>query len=133
YYDAMLAKVIAFGADRSVALDRLVAALDGTDIRGVITNTGFLSALLSHPKVRANAIDTGFIERELGVLAAVPGSAGLAELAAAVASIVSAEAARREPHSPWQLARWIPAGDRVRPFVFRDDAGTEHRVSLRYG
>src|SRR5262249_6624754 len=65
HYDAMLAKVITYGESRSVALDRIVAALDGTDVRGVVTNLPFLSALLSHPDVRANRIDTGFIERHL--------------------------------------------------------------------
>ena len=34
----MLAKVISFGETRDVALDRIVAALDDTDVRGVVTN-----------------------------------------------------------------------------------------------
>jgi 3-methylcrotonyl-CoA carboxylase alpha subunit len=133
FYDAMLAKVIGYGADRAVALDRLVAALDGTDVRGVVTNTAFLSALLSHPKVRANQIDTGFIERELAELTKARGNIGLAELGAAIAAITSAERARLDPDSPWRQSRWIPGGDRVRRFVFRDADGAEHKASLRYG
>jgi 3-methylcrotonyl-CoA carboxylase alpha subunit len=133
FYDAMVAKVIGYGADRSIALDRLVAALDGTDVRGVITNTAFLSALLSHPKVRANQLDTGFIERELGELTKARGSIGPAEFGAAIAAITSAERARLELHSPWRQSRWIPGGDRVRRFVFRDADGTEHKANLRYG
>jgi 3-methylcrotonyl-CoA carboxylase alpha subunit len=133
YYDAMLAKVIAFGADRAVALDRLVSALDATDIRGVVTNTAFLAALLSHDKVRANAIDTGFIERELAALTKPKGEVGLAEFGAAVAAILSAEALGQDPQSPWRQARWLPSGDRTRHFVFRDAAATEHSASLRYG
>jgi 3-methylcrotonyl-CoA carboxylase alpha subunit len=133
FYDAMLAKVIGYSADRGTALDRVVAALDGADVRGVVTNTAFLSALLSHLKVRANQIDTGFIERELGELTKPRGGIGLAELGAAIAAITSAERARLEPHSPWRQSRWIPGGDRNRRFVFRDADGTEHKAALRYG
>ena len=65
YYDAMLAKVIAWAPTRHAAIDRLNRGLEETDVRGIVTNIPFLSALVTHPKVRANAIDTGFIEREL--------------------------------------------------------------------
>jgi 3-methylcrotonyl-CoA carboxylase alpha subunit len=133
FYDAMLAKVIGYGADRETALDRLVAALDGTDVRGVVTNIAFLSALLSHPKVRANQIDTGFIERELTELTKPRGQVGLPELGAAIAAITSAERVRLEPHSPWRESRWIPGGDRNRRFVFREADGAERKASLRYG
>ncbi len=133
FYDAMLAKLIGYGADRATALDRLVAALDGTDVRGVVTNAAFLSALLSHPKVRANQIDTGFIERELAELTKPRGDVGLAELGAAIAAITAAERGRLDPHSPWRQVRWIPAGDRLRRFVFSDTGGAEHKASLRYG
>jgi 3-methylcrotonyl-CoA carboxylase alpha subunit len=133
FYDAMLAKVIGYGADRAIALDRLVAALDGTDVRGVVTNTAFLSALLSHSDVRANRIDTGFIERQLAELTKPHGEVGLAELGAAIAAITAAENAQLDPHSPWRQSRWIPGGDRNRRFVFRVTDGTEHNAVLRYG
>ncbi len=65
YYDAMLAKVIAWAPTRQAAIDKLNHGLQETDVRGIVTNIPFLSALVTHPDVRANAIDTGFIEREL--------------------------------------------------------------------
>jgi len=133
FYDAMLAKVIGYGADRAIAFDRLVAALDGADVRGVVTNTAFLSDLLSHPDVRANRIDTGFIERQLAELTKPHGEVGLAELGAGVAAITAAERAQLDPHSPWQQSRWIPGGDRIRRFVFRMTDGREHHATLRYG
>ena len=70
YYDAMLAKVIAWAPTRQAAIDKLNRGLQETDVRGVVTNIPFLSALVTHPDVRANAIDTGFIERELRNLTA---------------------------------------------------------------
>ena len=65
HYDAMLAKVIAWAPTRDAAIERLNRGLEESDVRGVVTNIPFLSALVTHPDVRANAIDTGFIEREL--------------------------------------------------------------------
>ena len=67
-YDPMLAKVIAWGPDRSTALARLDRALADTVVLGVATNTAFLRALLAHPDVRAGRLDTGLVERELETL-----------------------------------------------------------------
>jgi 3-methylcrotonyl-CoA carboxylase alpha subunit len=72
YYDAMLAKIIAVGADRAEALTRLAAALDETRIAGPRTNLSFLSAIVASPAFRAGGVDTGFIERNLGSLVGAP-------------------------------------------------------------
>jgi 3-methylcrotonyl-CoA carboxylase alpha subunit len=135
YYDAMLAKVIAWAPTREGAIERLARGLDETDIRGIVTNTPFLSALVTHPAVAANAIDTGFIERELKNLTPAPRAAGELELAAAVASILSQEAsvARQEARSPWQTFGWMPVGRRERAFSFRQGQGAEQGVDLIYG
>jgi acetyl-CoA/propionyl-CoA carboxylase biotin carboxyl carrier protein len=66
HYDPLLAKIIAHGADREQALDRLTAALDGTRVFGVTTNLEFLRGLVADPDVRAGRLDTGLIERWLG-------------------------------------------------------------------
>jgi len=63
HYDPMIAKVIAHAADRNVAIDRLVAALDGCVVDGVKTNRGFLARLADHDAFRAGEVDTGFIAR----------------------------------------------------------------------
>src|SRR5260370_1623402 len=109
HYDAMLAKVIAWAPTRDAAIERLNRALEETDVRGIVTNIPFLSALLTHPHVRANAIDTGFIERELKRLAPPPAAPGDLELCAALAAILSsqAQAPHPEPHSPWRTARCV--------------------------
>lgn len=65
HYDPMLAKVIAYGPDRSVALARLDRALATTVVLGVVTNIGFLRSLLRDADVRAGALDTELIERGL--------------------------------------------------------------------
>jgi 3-methylcrotonyl-CoA carboxylase alpha subunit len=139
HYDAMLAKVIAWAPTRDAAIERLDRGLEDTDIRGIVTNIPFLSALVTHPDVRANAIDTGFIERELKELTPVPSAPGDLELCAAAAAILGheAEAARSEEHSPWRTAGWMPVGRRQRLLTFRhgqgQGQGAEYRVSLQYG
>jgi len=135
HYDAMLAKVIAWAPTRDAAIERLNRGLEETDIRGVVTNIPFLSALVTHPDVRANAIDTGFIERELKVLTPPSSIAGDLELCAAVTAILSDEAkmTTTEAPSPWRTAGWMPVGRRQRRFVFRHGHGAEQEANLHYG
>ena len=135
YYDAMLAKMIAWAPTRQAAIERLNRGLEQTDVRGIVTNIPFLSALVTHPSVAANTIDTGFIERELKTLAPAPPVAGDLELAAAVAAIVGEEqkAAQAEPKSPWQTFGWMPVGRRQREFTFRQGQVALQMATLRYG
>jgi 3-methylcrotonyl-CoA carboxylase alpha subunit len=135
YYDAMLAKMIAWAPTRRAAIERLNRGLEETDVRGIVTNIPFLSALVTHPSVAANTIDTGFIERELKTLAPAPPAAGDLELGAAVAAIVGEEqkAAQREAKSPWQTFGWMPVGLRQREFSFRQGQVALQQVTLRYG
>jgi 3-methylcrotonyl-CoA carboxylase alpha subunit len=132
-YDAMLAKVIAWAPTRDAAINRLNRGLEETDIRGIVTNTPFLSALVTHPEVRANTIDTGFIERELTALTETSARPGDLELCAAVAAITASEtAAEPAAASPWQTSGWMPVGRRQRVFRFKVGAD-EHKVTLHYG
>ncbi|MFE6331977.1 urea carboxylase [Streptomyces sp. NPDC057798] len=57
-YDPMLAKVIARGADRAEALDRLDTALAATRVDGIETNLGLVRAALRDTDVRAAAHST---------------------------------------------------------------------------
>jgi 3-methylcrotonyl-CoA carboxylase alpha subunit len=134
YYDAMLAKVIAWAPTRDAAIGRLNRGLEETDVRGIVTNTPFLAALITHPKVRANKIDTGFIERELKALTVSTGAPGDLEMAAAVAAILGeeAKAAGQHAHSPWNTFGWMPVGRRERVFVLRAGQDAE-KVTLHYG
>ena len=135
HYDAMLAKVIAWAPTRTEAIDRLNRGLENADVRGIVSNIPFLSALVTHPDVRANAIDTGFIERELTNLTPSAPAPHDLEFGAAVAAILGeeAKAARADAHSPWLTSGWMPVGRRQRLFTFRDGHGGEHRVNLQYG
>jgi 3-methylcrotonyl-CoA carboxylase alpha subunit len=135
HYDAMLAKVIAWAPTRDAAIERLNRGLEDSDVRGVVTNIPFLSALVTHPDVRANAIDTGFIERELKNLTPPPVAAGDLELCAAVVAILDEEqlTAKAEARSPWQTSGWMPVGRRQRLFTFRHGQAAEQAIRLQYG
>jgi len=67
-YDPMIAKVIAHGATRAEAIDRLVGALDATVVDGLKSNRAFLARLADHPEFRAGTVDTGFIPRHMAEL-----------------------------------------------------------------
>jgi 3-methylcrotonyl-CoA carboxylase alpha subunit len=135
HYDAMLAKVIAWAPTRDAAIERLNRGLEDTDVRGIVTNIPFLSALVTHPDVRANRIDTGFIERELKNLTPPRAAPGDLELCAAVAAILREEQlkSQAEAHSPWRTSGWMPVGRRQRMFTFRHGEVAEQAVSLHYG
>ncbi|MHB8641579.1 MAG: acetyl/propionyl/methylcrotonyl-CoA carboxylase subunit alpha [Gaiellaceae bacterium] len=60
-YDPMIAKVIAHGATREDALDRLEDALAATVVEGVTTNLPFLRWLVAHPDLRAGNTTTAFL------------------------------------------------------------------------
>ena len=80
-YDPMLAKFVAWGADRDTALARLDAALAGTAILGAVTNVRWLRRLLADDEVRAGRMDTTLIDRRFSQESPLP--AGTAELVAA--------------------------------------------------
>ena len=61
-YDPLLAKVIAWAEDRSVAIARLSAALAHTSIVGVTTNLGFLLDALASPEFASATADTEWVE-----------------------------------------------------------------------
>jgi acetyl/propionyl-CoA carboxylase alpha subunit len=63
-YDALICKVIAHGENRTEALARLAAALEETQVEGVVTNLPFLRWLVSHPVVQAGEATTAFLAEE---------------------------------------------------------------------
>lgn len=72
FYDPMIAKIIAHATTREQAIQRLAAALAATKVVGPRSNAGFLYRLVTRPEFASNVFDTGFIERHLDDLGAVP-------------------------------------------------------------
>ena len=62
FYDSMLAKIIAHGADRADALRRLSRGLDECVLLGVQSNRRFLARCLAHPVFGGGDATTDFID-----------------------------------------------------------------------
>lgn len=111
-YDPMIAKVIAFGADRAEALARLDAALADTVVLGVDTNLAFLRRLLAEPAVQRGDLDTGLIDRMPEPESdAIPDEV-LAE-AERVRTAEAVAAARADGGHAWQTAHGWAVGGRL--------------------
>ena len=108
-FDSMLAKLIAFGADRATALDRLSRALAETAIMGLPSNLDYLLRVARHPVFEAGELDTGFLERFAADLAP-PDNADPTGVAAVLAAALGDPAFRDlaydvpEPHA--SIGRW---------------------------
>jgi geranyl-CoA carboxylase alpha subunit len=63
FYDSMIAKVIAHGATRDQARERLARALDDTVALGLPTNKAFLAAVLRNEQFARQGATTDFLTR----------------------------------------------------------------------
>jgi urea carboxylase len=61
YYDPMLAKIIARGATRDIAIANLVRALEASSIDGIETNLRYLVSVLNHPVFAAGGQTTALL------------------------------------------------------------------------
>jgi 3-methylcrotonyl-CoA carboxylase alpha subunit len=134
YYDAMIAKIIAWGEDRPSAIGRLRRALAETAILGLRSNLGFLGRLAAEPDFTGGSVDTGFIEHHREAL--VPRHRPAPDVALAAATLsrllvrqaAAVATARRsgDPYSPWSRSEcWRLGRADHQDLVFRDD--TEER------
>src|SRR5580704_1650551 len=64
FYDPMIAKLCAHGADRGEAIRRLSDALDGFYISGLRHNIPFLAAIVGRPRFAGGQLSTDFIALE---------------------------------------------------------------------
>ncbi|KRM84645.1 acetyl-CoA carboxylase biotin carboxylase subunit [Liquorilactobacillus vini] len=62
-YDAMIAKIIAYGEDRLEVIQRMQAALDETVISGIQTNLDFLLQLLREPDFQTEKTDINWLDQ----------------------------------------------------------------------
>jgi len=63
YYDSLVAKLIAYGADRGEAISRMQRALGMFVVEGIYTSIPLHQRILKHPEFIAGRIDTGFLAR----------------------------------------------------------------------
>ncbi|MGH7032811.1 MAG: biotin carboxylase N-terminal domain-containing protein [Stellaceae bacterium] len=127
FYDALIAKLIAWGKDRTEALQRLEAALTHTKLAGIASNRDFLRRIVSHPAFAQAAQDTGFIARHGKDLLPAARAPIEALIVASFALLLKPSPARpsADLHSPWRRHDfWRLVGEAGQRFRFRDASGT---------
>jgi geranyl-CoA carboxylase alpha subunit len=118
YYDAMVAKLIAYGDTREQARRRLVAAVRDGVLLGPGSNRSFLLELLEGEPFVAGAITTDAIDKWL--VEAPPPRPRPSERAWAVAAVLRSQGLSRPPeasHDPWP---WRSTGVISWPVVLRE-------------
>jgi acetyl/propionyl-CoA carboxylase alpha subunit len=70
YYDSLLAKLIAWGETRAVAIVRMRRALEEYQIAGVTTNLRLYRALMNSTRFLGGQFDTGFVEERFAATGA---------------------------------------------------------------
>ncbi|MEQ1619583.1 MAG: acetyl-CoA carboxylase biotin carboxylase subunit [Terricaulis sp.] len=113
YYDPLLAKVIAWGADRDEARRRLIRSLKDTIVFGPVTNRDFLIAVLEHERFAAGEVSTAFLADNLSE--AMLQEAHPSPAQAAVATVLQYRASRDRfaavaPVFTPKLKDWASAG-----------------------
>ncbi len=109
HYDSMLGKIIAHAPTRREAAQVLRRALDETFVPGVITNREHLAKILAHPGFLTGEIDTHFLERHAGELAArQPGldRVRVAAIAAMLFGIASRRISGELAPPGWRNVQW---------------------------
>ncbi len=119
HYDSMLGKIIAHAPTRREAAQVLRRALDEAFVPGVITNRVHLAKILAHPGFLAGDIDTHFLERHAGELAARPPGLDRVRVAA-IAALLHGIASRRRP-------------DELAPAGWRNVPWTDQAITYKLG
>jgi 3-methylcrotonyl-CoA carboxylase alpha subunit len=142
WYDPMIAKIVAHGPTRAIALSRLARGLEETEVAGTVTNLAFLGALARHEGFARGEVDTGLIARDVSRLAPLPVPGP--EVAVAAAMAVADGGGPMQGFSLWQpLAQTIALdgpGGRLAPVVALDGPdravvtldGVDHAVTRQH-
>ena len=122
YYDPMIAKLIATGATRGEAIERLVDTLDQVEVWPVKTNAAFLARAAADPAFAAGEVDTAFIPSKIDTLVPDPAPSDAAWNLAANAMLASDYGDDGSRPDPWRALQG-----------FRANAAPDFRLALRHG
>jgi 3-methylcrotonyl-CoA carboxylase alpha subunit len=126
HYDPMIAKLIVWGEDRTVARRTMAQALARFQVVGPATNVDFLRRLMVNPAFAEADLDTGLIERERNALLPLPQPAGATDLALAAAAVLAVEP---DGEDPWSVRDgWRVGAPLRRRLAFADSSGPREVV-----
>jgi propionyl-CoA carboxylase alpha chain len=133
HYDAMIAKIVAHGPDRSTAVRRLGDVLRRSRVHGLTTNLTFLRAILADDSFAGADLRTTLLDDRLEAWTAPSmGEQALRRCAwaAALAQATAAAAGAKVLSRVAPAYRTVPSAPRVREFAWGDDVlavSYEHR------
>jgi 3-methylcrotonyl-CoA carboxylase alpha subunit len=120
HYDPMIAKLIVWGSDRTIAISLLRQALADFLVLGLQTNRAFLSRLISSSEFLAANLDTDFVDRTLGRWLSSDHPVRFTLIALATAALLRREeintgADPADPFSPWtKTSGWRLNAEHIR-------------------
>jgi propionyl-CoA carboxylase alpha chain len=122
-YDSLIAKLMAHGRDREMAVDRLSRAVRSTELDGLETNRDLLAAVLDDEAYRRGEIDVHYLERRPDLRdAGLPDVARHCHAAAAAVALMARRGARSLVPVP--AAGWRNVGTALHADELRDGSGT---------
>ncbi|MCB2179925.1 ATP-grasp domain-containing protein [bacterium] len=109
HYDSLLAKVIVWGEDREIAVQRLKRALEEFQISGVPTDIEFLSTILTQENFVRGTVDTTFLDDFKPIMGQT--SVALEKIVALATALVehNQKAAQQNPRAAennWRTTAW---------------------------
>ena len=121
FYDSMIAKVVAHGATRDQARERLAKALDDTVALGLPTNKAFLASVLRDEEFAAQGATTDFLSRRFAHIEPMePDRATLA--------IAAALLARKAGYGEWNS--WSNSQRTMRVRFGESEVALEHARAM---
>jgi 3-methylcrotonyl-CoA carboxylase alpha subunit len=137
FYDSMIAKLIAFGANRDQAIKHLQTGLGETAVIGLTSNIPFLEKIAHHPAFAKGDTTTAFVENHLTALLSNAKSNDDALFAACAKLLMDEEVSAQlkaslhaDRHSPWNAVNgWRLNGKAQKKLLLVDPAtGLTHSI-----
>lgn len=131
FYDAMVAKIMAWGETRAEALLRLSNALKETTLFGVQTNQAFLSEAIAKPAFVDGEATTAFIAENFDEKGFSDPEIGARDKAAAAVLLYRAErneALHRSLSVPDELIEWSSSLPRPATTIFGDETALTRAI-----
>jgi acetyl-CoA carboxylase, biotin carboxylase subunit len=110
-YDPLLAKLVVWGADRNIAIQRMRRALQEYSILGVENNLAFFREIMDDSRFREGRLDTNFVGDFFSRRKPAAAPSSDLEMAVALAAAVHYNNDRRETKTAnSEMSRWVIEG-----------------------
>ena len=123
YYDPMIAKLCAYGADRAQATERLRDALDGFYVAGLRHNIAFLAAIIDKQRFADGALSTNFIAEEFPDGFAPPAEQTPADTVITIAAALAERRLAEAENAPTPAELLVLTESATHPVALRLEAG----------